>query len=225
MDNFNDELKKYYDRLRDNIELVQKLTENKDNTQYNKLLQTPQNEKELSIANVSLTYLIDILAITESMLYGYSQKIDLNNNLAIDFFVKLINGLKNNDYEAALQELKKIDTKTSAKLMYDFLTGFLSNPKETVNIVAKKTGFDFDDELSSMQFQLFLNEANTKISAITSPNSEETIDVLLNNDEKSKKYLEMMKHFHILCTNGLGKDPAISKSFIRELKITTSKKK
>ena len=223
MGKFEDDLKIYYDKLRENIELIRKIAENQMNEEAIRILLTPENEKELLAANATLTFFIDSLAITENVMYNNVQNIDLEKNTAIEFFVKLINASKNKNDDLISETLNTMDAETNAKLMYDFFIGFVGNPEEAIIMIAEKTGFNTDDELSLMQFQVYLSRVSELTKNKTTYEFEVT-DILLGDEEKLNEFINTTKHFHKLFIDGLNGEPKVSKSFVRTLEITTKKK-
>ena len=221
MENFENKYKTYNDKLKNNIEIIRKLIEAEYDTDCIRIIIDPKNEEELLIADATITYLIDILAIFENITSGNIENIDLKNSFIIDFYIKAIRELKNNPNSTLEETIGNLDPAVHAKLIYDFLTTFANYQNKAYEIIAEKTGFDLDDDLSLIKFQLYV--AKIKELGEKRELGLANIAKILTNKNDLNTYVEMSQHLHELCLNGLNKEPKVSDPFVKQLKITIKK--
>ncbi len=129
----------------------------------------------------------------------------------------MINAIKNKNDKLVNKILKRLNNiENKAKLIYDFYIGFISNPNEVIQLIAQKTDFDTDGELSFLKFQLYLNKVSELTNSLT-PNNLEIIP------DKQNDFINFVTYFNILCTEKMHKEPQVSINFVRKFKITNKK--
>ena len=211
---FDEKLKKYYDRLRENPELLENIMKNSKNQNSLDIMLLPNNEKELRVAEAAFNLMEDILKVIEDAYYGELKTIDIEDCAFANMFVNIINALKNKDKEK-LNEIeewltKNVDMKTSAKLIYEMVVVFAQNPEEFAESIASKCGFDLEDELSMLQFQLYMSKASEYSNKANKNVDLSNLDNL--TDKKVDSIVEFTNEFHNAYLEGLkeGKNSSLT---------------
>lgn len=226
MKDFEQRKIEYFKKLKENPELldsIMKKTEedNENNIRLTEIILDPKNERELDIAEMTYTFGSDMLSMMEDAFSDNLETIPLEDNLAVKYFVGIIKDAKENknvNGESAKKtndkESKTIDVKEAARLAYDSFVGFFSEPEETVEYIARQCGFDLDDSIQLMQFQLYLNKAKLTLDK-TNPTSRLVDDL---SDEQVKEGKEFVDEFHrIYMSNKKEEEQEDEDEFIRKL--------
>lgn len=202
MENFIERKKAYFERLKDHKEILEGLMAQENNSvETMAMLIDPQDETELEIADGMLTFFGDTLNMfMQQDERDYEEK-DMSGIPIIDYFIRSITALKNSDKEA-LEEIKKeISQSPSAELVadmfYDLMSIMMYDAEAMGEYVFEKSGFDYDDDLSGLQFQLYFKKANEFInSCMPSMQTQKAED--LKNPETIMFFKKFVDRFHNL---------------------------
>lgn len=211
MGEFEERRKIYFDNLRKNPEVLNKLMEKKENQNKRamKIILLPRTERELDLAEAMYLMISDLVRLVNDIVMDRVNKVELEESTAIGILIKLINALKENDtisVDKIKSELNDItDSKETAKIIYDLLVSFVGNGIESFNYIARECNVDLNDELSIMQFQLYLNQANEILNG-KSPNNLDITDIDVENSSQVEQIVEVAKEFHKLCEAGKVED-------------------
>lgn len=209
---FNDELLKYREKLSDNIDIVKNIKVNNGPKETMDIILNPRNERELRIANGIVDSFINMGSLYEASYYGYV-KYNEEDCMILDLFVDIINAFKNNDKEE-LEKIKKeristASTKETARMIFELLTVFVSDPDKSIRNIATRCGFDMNDELDMLLFQSYLDRAQD----ITNTIPALPCDVRNLEEKYILKLEEFNNEFSKLCEENIE-----DKSYIRKLK-------
>lgn len=208
MESFEQRKNQYFNKLKENIEIVEQMTNNDNSDKENnkktlEMLLMPTTEQELQFDNLMIDFMSDMRSLTDDIVNDNVKDIDLSICEVVKFYAKIIVVLKNED-NTMIEELKNAlgdlrNPKAIAKLYYELIVAFGSNPDETVESIMTEAGFDVDDELSLLQFQIYLNKANE----ITNSKQSEKFDV--NNPVQIEFLSEFTKEFNRIYKSGIKK--------------------
>ncbi len=209
MESFEERRNEYFKKLRNNNELLLKLSENKTNDPKSmEVLLMPKTERELEVAEAMITFMNDAIDLFNNAIYGNVERIDLENSLALNCISEIILSLKNNDNKK-LDSIKnyldrEISSKDEARLLYEFISAFSMDCEAAIDFLARKTGFDMNDTLSIIQFQMYLEKAKE----FTNNNSAQIklSDVDIETSEEVTKALDFINEFHNCCEKGFVKN-------------------
>ena len=202
MENFNERKRAYFERLRDNKYILEALKAKEDNSvETLAMIIDPQDETELEIANGMITFFGDTLnMIMEQYERDYEEK-EMSEIPIIDYFIRTITALRNGDkeaLEAIKQEISKTPSAESiADMFYDLMSIMMYDAEAMSVYVFEKSGFDYDDDLSELQFQLYFKKANEFInSCMPSMQTQKAED--LKNPETVMFFKKFVDRFHSL---------------------------
>ena len=208
MKSFEERKNEYLDRLRLNIDVVekflydekyQKYFELNPNSAHNFLM--PETEDKLKFANLCLCFAIDLISFVEDLSNDNIEKIDIEKSELLNFYVESINAIKNRD-EFRIKGLRYIYAnrnldETGAKLFYEENVIFKTQAIDFVDQVQKKSGFKTKyDKLETLQFRMLLNELITKITASQDVKKPKVTDDL-------DGYANFVCEFHKLYNKGI----------------------
>lgn len=172
MDDFLMKKEMYFDKLRNNYDVLQSILNSKDNEgkPILRIILDPSTENELIYADSMFTMFTDLKALVETSSF-YSEQPDYENILFIDYMERLIIALKNRDKE----EIKKIGIEIkennspeyAGELVYGAMRALIYNVDEVLNYLAEKTGFDVYDDIQYAQFQVYFQEANETFNKLS----------------------------------------------------------
>ncbi len=203
MDDFIRRKKEYLQKLKDNPQVLNKITVNKGDPQKMMMMVLdPKNEEELRIVDSLITFFIDILDLLHRAAMKEVKEIPLEENVGISYYIEVINALKD---EKEVRTVDKLTPEEGAKILYAFLAGMINDSDATIIYIAEKTGFDLKDEIQAKLLELYLNLANKAFEK--NSNFVETTEESPNrsNLDESVAFCEL---FHQLCEEGkLTKNP------------------
>ena len=227
MSTFEESKKEYLERLSTNMDFVNHLIEQKDESSRKtaKLLLDPRNERELRVANGTLTQKEDMVALTEAVLCGNVEEIPLEENKGIGFLINIINALVDQqnmaananapvDLKATLKHrLEPLnDPKEIARICYSLISGLAAKPIETVEYIQGKVKIDFENEIETAKFKLYLQESQAAIQSAapnpTAPSADMT-------DEGVETFEAYVNEFHELCEKGIQKGDEKGNPFVK----------
>jgi len=106
VESFEQRRNKYFDKLKSNLEVVEKLTEdeNSNNKKIVEILLMPTTEKELEFANLCFDFILNVISLVECMDSQEEKDVDLSNSMTIKLFIDVINALKNENISKKLSE-------------------------------------------------------------------------------------------------------------------------
>ncbi len=209
---FNDELLKYREKLSDIIDIVKSIKVNNGQKETMDIILNPRNERELRIANGIVDSFINMGSLYEASYYGYV-KYNEEDCMILDLFVDIINAFKNNDKEE-LEKIKKeristASTKETARMIFELITVFVSDPDKSIGNIATRCGFDMNDALDMLLFQSYLDRTQD----ITNTIPALPCDVRNPEEKDILKLEEFNNEFTKLCEENIE-----DKSYIRKLK-------
>ena len=228
MSTFEESKKEYLEKLSTNMDFVNHLIEQKNESSRKtaKLLLDPRNERELKVANGTLTQKEDMVALTEAALCGNVEEIPLEENKGISFLINIINALADQqnlaananapvDLKATLkQRLEPLnDPKEIARICYSLLSGLAAKPIETVEYIQGKVKIDFENEIETAKFKLYLQESQDIIQkAAPDPTANPSSDM---TDEEVAAFDAYVNEFHALCEKGIQKGDEKGDPFVK----------
>jgi len=202
MEDFIEKKKAYFEKLRNNREVLELLTAKDSNAvEAMSMMIDPQNETELELADGIFTFFSDTIKIfTESYKRDYKER-DLSEVQVVDYFVRAIIALKNSDKEA-LEAIKVEISQTAspamvAEMFYDLLSIMMFDAEAIGGYVCEKSGFATDDYLSVLQFQLYFKKANEFINSCMPNMQAQTVEDM-KNPETAKYFKDFIDRFHSL---------------------------
>ena len=210
MESYEERLKNYFERLSNNTEILIALA-NKNNQKTVEILLLPKNEKELELADATLTFIEDTIGIVENAMEGNLKSIDPETSVMVNLYADIIKSLKENG-KVDEEVMKKYISKDSsinevALFVYESLVAFTVNPERTLECIINKSGFEgVDDELAVLQFKLLLAKAAAMANELkeNSTNSIKSANLYDMTDEKAvNDMIEFSREFHKLYVNGL----------------------
>lgn len=202
MDDFNERKEEYFKKLREDVDIISSLMQSEGNIKTKQILLNPETPQELEMAEATYKTISDLKNLLFDIMNGDVKPLDVNNCFVVDYFARLIKALVDGNQDEVNRcylELSEMGVKEAAKLVYEMMVVFASNPEEVIDYIINKSGFNDADELQMLQFQLYLEKAKE----IT--NSRKAMDI--NNvdvdDEKQvKEYIDFSDEFHRLCEEG-----------------------
>ena len=202
MDDFNERKEEYFKKLREDVDIISSLMQSEGNIKTKQIILNPQTPQELEMAEATYKTISDLKNLLFDIMNGDVKPLDVNNCFVVDYFARLIKALvdcNQDEVNRCYLELSDMGVKEAAKLVYEMMVVFASNPEEAIDYIINKSGFNDADELQMLQFQLYLEKAKE----IT--NSRKAMDI--NNvdvdDEKQvKEYIDFSDEFHRLCEEG-----------------------
>ena len=208
MENFNERLEHYYNKLRENPDLVNNIIKNSKDQQSLNILLGPRTDRELLLAESTFRLMEDMLSLTEKAYFGEVKYIDVKNSRIANIYINIINALKSNNL-LEVERMKKhliedFDVKETASLIYELLVIFSQDADDFISVIMERCGFDDNDDLSDFKF--YLSEANK----ITNADNRVDLDRLEPNDDKKfHAVLDFSNEFHKLYEEGLVKNPEL----------------
>jgi len=203
VESFEQRRNEYFDKLKSNLEVVEKLTEdeNSNNKKIVEILLMPTTEKELEFANLCFDFILNVISLVECMDSQEEKDVDLSNSMTIKLFIDVINALKNEniskieDYKSGIDGIE--NPEVGAQLYYDSLVIHTSKYyNDAMDKIITETGFDPNDKLSLLQFEIYLNKA----CEITKQNENKNFDI--ENQTQFEYFIGFFKKFHELCSLG-----------------------
>ena len=202
MTDFEKRREEYFDMIRANPQLLVKLYEKEENKNAKMLeiMIAPKTERELDLALAVWIFMDDLYNIAYDIRNNRLKKIDPEESIAVNYLIQLVNAFKNND-EEKVNEIKsylskEMDSKEAAKIIYDFMVGFGSNPNSIFDYIMNKCEVDINDELSVLQFQMYLGKTAQILNDNNNTIDFSTIDI--NNSDRVTHVIEISKEFHRL---------------------------
>ena len=206
MTDFEKRREEYFDMIRANPQLLVKLYEKEENKNAKMLeiMIAPKTERELDLALAVWIFMDDLYNIAYDIRNNHLKKIDPEESIAVNYLIQLVNAFKNND-EEKVNEIKsylskEMDSKEAAKIIYDFMVGFGSNPNGIFDYIMNKCEVDINDELSVLKFQMYLGKTTQILNDNNNTIDFSTIDI--NNSDRVTHVIEISKEFHRLYEEG-----------------------
>ena len=213
MEDFDERVQAYFEKLRSNPGLLENIMKNTKDEKTLDILLLPSNEMELKLANVMFDVMGDILKIVEDAYYGDLKHVDPNDCRVINIYADVINAIRKGDY-ARLEAIKdnlcnKITSKEAARIVYEMIVVFAQDAEEAVETIARKCDIDLDDDLSVKQFELLMKKANEIVN--TANDNLDINNINMNNDSQVKNAIEYCEELHRLYEENLSNN--ISRRF------------
>ncbi len=195
MKSFEEKKQEYMECLRQNTFILSNIKT--DNPDIVGIILDPKTERELLIAQSIITFTTDSIDLMENLSDIEVSDEDFENSISINLFVNIIYALKEND-KAEIERIKNylstnIDPEYAARMMYDFIIVFGCDMQRSIDEIAKRSGFDLEDELSRLQFINYLAKANE----INNSNKKKDFD--LSNNDLVDSSIKMINIFHEIC--------------------------
>ena len=192
MKSFEEKKQEYMECLRQNTFILSNIKT--DNPDIVGIILDPKTERELLIAQSIITFTTDSIDLMENLSDIKVSDEDFENSISINLFVSIIYALKEND-KAEIERIKNylstnIDPEYAARMMYDFIIVFGCDMQRSIDEIAKRSGFDLEDELSRLQFINYLAKANE----INNSNKKKDFD--LSNNDLVDSSIKMINIFH-----------------------------
>lgn len=192
MKSFEEKKQEYMECLRQNTFILSNIKT--DNPDIVGIILDPKTERELLIAQSIITFTTDSIDLMENLSDIEVSDEDFENSISINLFVNIIYALKEND-KAEIERIKNylstnIDPEYAARMMYDFIIVFGCDMQRSIDEIAKRSGFDLEDELSRLQFINYLAKANE----INNSNKKKDFD--LSNNDLVDSSIKMINIFH-----------------------------
>ena len=129
MEDFKTKKDAYFRKVSDNFDVFHHIVNsNKEHPNIDKIVM-PRNEEEVEYADAILSFFIDTLALAEYITDGNLEKKEIDSNKAFNYYVSLINALKNDD-ETEVERIKQ--------------SLYTSSPKEAAKLANSLTASLFD---------------------------------------------------------------------------------
>ncbi len=161
MEDFEKRRNEYFDRIREDGEILGMLTNNPNNNpDVLKIILMPKTPKELEFAEA----IISFFTMTYNMMTGeYESNIIVEDSSIVKLYIEIINALKVND-ERKVEEIKfNISNSTNprefAMILYDFYSIAINYPIEAKEHIAKECGFDINDGYQEDEFLDYFEKA------------------------------------------------------------------
>lgn len=197
MSEFEMRREEYFNVIRDNPDIINKIVADNNNTEQGKkmleILITPKNERELDGAEILFTFISSILSLLENEM----KEIPNEENKGFKEYIRIINGLKEGKEDSELV-VRDYPSRDCAKILYDSFVSFLADPYAFSEYIAKETGFDLEDEFESRQFNVYMEHAK-RIMNENDVSSKNLVDCTKEEIEKSRK---IVNEFSRLCQDG-----------------------
>ena len=201
MEDFNEKKKAYFEKLRNNEDILSAMMAKEENSvETMSLIIDPQDETELVIADGIITFFGDTIKIFTEYCSRDFEEPDYSSILIMKFFVRVINALRSGnkeELEAIRAEISNAPTpETVAEMMYELLHCMSTDPESMGEYIFEECGFE-DDQLSILQFQLYFKKANEFInSCMPSVQSQNMED--LKNPKNISDFQRFVDKFHSL---------------------------
>ena len=202
MNNFEAKRELYYRKLRNNKELLNSIiteTNKKENGQRNiEILVTPENEKELAIAEATFSLMGDMTFLIEQVLEDNIKSIPAEKNEVVKMFVRVINELKNGKTDVEFIS-EDAPAKLQARIIYELIVTLIMDAEGTFEYIAQKTGYDLEDELDKAQLQAYFNKAQrlSNKSGVSDKNFDDM------TDKNVETLVEITKEIRKLIVDGI----------------------
>ena len=200
MESFKERKSRYYEKIKEHAEFFTKINY-KDDGRMRELMLDPKDDKELAIADATFQMILDLNNLARNAQLGNIEPVDKENSFLINILVRIIKAYAASDeveVNACRQELEELDSANAAKMIYDMLALFASSADEAVNYIAEKSGFDLDNVVDEMRFELYLKKA-TDLA-----NERKMLDAkAIDTDDQIQlnQFLDFANELHRLCEN------------------------
>ena len=202
MSNFQERREEYYNKLKNNKELLNTIIEaqnKKEKGQRNiEILVTPENERELSIAESLFSITNDTLFFVEQALDNNIKRIPAEENIALKIICRFINELESGKTDIEFMP-EDATGKLQAKIMYDLILSSVIDTEDVIKYIAKETGYDLEDKLDRVLLLLYISKA--KRLSNESNVSEKNFDDMTDKDVET--FTELAKEFRRLIADGI----------------------
>ena len=171
MDNFLERKEKYLNKLRENIDIIEKLavrTDTEIGKSNYKVLMSPSNERELTISEMMLDSYIEFSSFKDDVKNGRVKEIPFDENVGLQTYISIYNHVKNGEkLNADLYDRNDPETiKMTARVYYEYLSALCEEGDDSINYMMKKCGFKKNDAFSMMKFYFLLDAAQVEIRKI-----------------------------------------------------------
>ena len=200
MESFKERKSRYYENIKEHAEFFTKINY-KDDGRMRELMLDPKDDRELAIADATFQMILDLNNLTRNAQLGNIEPVDKETSFLTNILVKIIKAYADSDeeaVEACRKELEELSPVEAAKMIYDMLALFASNADEAVNYIATKSGFNLDNVVDEMIFELYLKKA-TDLA-----NERKMLDAkAINTDDQKQlnQFLDFTNELHRLCEN------------------------
>ena len=191
MDNYNEELKKYLEELKDKGAILANMHPNADMSPelYNQLIYNPKDVLEINVARGLISLCESFLNLVDDVVYDRAVEIDPHDTKFVKFYGELIQRLKNNeDYSDIM--IAEDDYETIIDLLLEATVCGMEDSEKFTDALIESSGYAPDDEDSILEFQVFFNRAN----AIMNTKKKEEL-----TEENKKKFVEFANLFKNKC--------------------------
>lgn len=148
---FENQKEEYFNKLRDDIYLLDNYPILKNKEQILEVLLNPMNEKELEYAKKYIRNIDDI----NNIRYNEVKDLDFDNSILLDYIVNRYNSyIQGKDFEKEKYEsIEKL-----AQLSYELYYIAFMGQYELKEGFIKITNVDLDDKIESMRFDMIIDE-------------------------------------------------------------------
>lgn len=200
MKSFEERKEEYLNKLKTNPELTSAMIESSQkNGGVEKLaiLVDPKTEMDLDLANCTFDFMNDSMVLLEKIFSFEVDEIPLEENEGYNYLINVINLARNKATEQEYREyVAGLTPEQVAIISYDLLVGIATDNESVFEYLAEKVGIDLTDELQMAQLTVRLEEAKKTIPST---------DIEHATDKNVDFFKELVRNFHILCTEGKGK--------------------
>jgi len=204
MEDFIARKKEYYKSIElINGEVFKKFIE-RANIKIKEVLLDPKDINELVFAESYLQMIKDCQDLVINTCTDNVKPIDLDNSVLVNYFVNLISSISSGnqeDIDRCEEELKHMNAENSAHMLYEIIVLLTNSDMSYAKHIASKSGFNMNNLLDALRFELYLQKASNII------NSKDIMNVDTSSRESVEEFKRFIDEFHKLCEeNKLDKD-------------------
>lgn len=198
MENYKEELKKYFKELEEKKYLLANMHPNGNMSPelYNQLLYNPKSVLEINVARSLIGLCESFMELIDDIQLNNIKEIDPHDCRVVKYYGEFVKRLKNNeDYSDLLEGREDFDM--VADFMLEGLVAGIQNTEEFINAMMEASGYDPDDEDDIAEFLIYKNRADAISNEL---NAKEEL-----TEENKHKFIEFVDIFKNKC-NDLRKD-------------------
>ncbi len=191
MSDFNERRINYLRTIRDNPKVTEKMLEagNESDADIDsvKALIYPEDEKDLMFAETTYQTTYDLMELAGRSVVGALREVPIEENHAIDLIIRGINSIQETDTISFPEEYQTPEY--AAKVLFDFTLLLSGNPREAMEYIGDKTGFDLEDENDLAAFHIYMNRASEAVKELRPDKPKKDFcDCTVEDLESGKKF-------------------------------------
>lgn len=202
MKNFETRKQEYLNKLKENEELIERLigSNNTPISEQNvKTILSPNNEKELNVAEITFTIFKDTNDLLDAIKEGRIKELPFEDNEALNIIISIMKDIKTTGTVDKEKYTKIVEEKVG-KILYGYMIASLTDGSGMLDYVANSVGYDLDDQVDFVKFTCDFILAKQVLNVEKETNFG-TIDNVTKRDIEDMKMFS--EQFHEVCKEGI----------------------